>query len=347
MRLIRTYRLVWPAQVVKKVRPDWDVELYDPGMVKTATDERGNLTKLAGIEKPGEIDLLVLQRIGIPASLRFMEWAQRQGIAVVVDSDDAMWCIDEDNIAHRAWTGGAFHFKYLDQACEIADLSTVTTERLSRRYGRHGRVEVIPNAIPEASRNLKSLRDEHDPTVTIGWAGFTATHPHDLKVCGDAVAQAVVDTGCKVRVIGDAEGAERDWKLPKGTVEQFGPFSLGVNYYTGLTAMDIGLVPLRDSHFNHSKSWLKALEFSAMGVPVIASPNEDNRRLAKDVPILLANSPSEWYDLIVRLVTNPEERAERGRTARESVLEHHTVESQGEMWARAWERALNRRAKLS
>ena len=342
-----TLRCLWPAQVVKKARPDWTVEVYDPATVKVATDPQGNLLKLQGIDDPYSIDVLVVQRIGIPASFRLMEWFSRQGTAVVVDSDDAMWAIDRENMAWKSWNGSQYHWQWLDKAAEVADLVTVTTERLARRYGRHGRVEVLPNRVPEAVFSLESKRAEYDQTATLGWAGFTGTHPRDLRVVGDAVKNAVEDTGAKVRVVGDAAGAARDWGLPEGSVEQAGPFRLGPDYYQGLTCMDIGLVPLEDSLFNHAKSWLKALEFSAMGIPVVASATEDNRRLARSVPILLAESEAEWYSHIVRLISSPQERGELGLTAQEMVRQNHTFEGNAECWANAWERAYARRRRLT
>jgi hypothetical protein len=160
-----TLRLVWPAQVVSKIRPDWKVEVYEPSSVKVATDERGRLIKMQGIPDPWNVDMVILQRIGMPASLQLLEWFAQQGTAVVVDSDDAMWAINRENIAWKSWNGGSYHWKWLDKACEMADLVTVTTERLARRYGRHGRVEVLPNCVPEAVFSLESLRDNYDATV--------------------------------------------------------------------------------------------------------------------------------------------------------------------------------------
>jgi len=341
-----TLRLLWPAQVAAKVRPDWKVEVYEPASVKVATDDKGRLIKMQGIPDPWNVDMVVMQRIGMPPSLQLLQWFAQQGTAVVVDSDDAMWAIERDNIAFNAWNGGSYHWKWLDKACETADLVTVTTERLARRYGRHGRVEVLPNCVPEAVFSLESRRGEFDPKVTIGWSGFVATHPGDLRAAGTAVHDVVQATGAAVRVIGDARGAESEWGLPEGTVEQAGPFKLGPDYYQGLTTVDVAAVPLQDSTFNHAKSWLKALEFSAMGVPVVASATEDNRRLARTVPIILADSESEFREGLRLLVEDEVERRERGAAAREAVAANFTFEQNAEKWASAWERAVARKRKL-
>ena len=338
-----TLRMLWPGEVVSKIRPDWTVEVYDPAHIQIATNGSGKLTKVRGFD-PYDIDVLVVQRIGIPSSVKLMEWMSKMGTAVVVDSDDAMWAIERDNVAFAPWNGGMYHWKWLDRAAEVADLVTVTTDRLARRYGKHGRVEILGNCVPEAALSLESRRDEFDQTVTLGWSGFTGTHPGDLRVVGSAVSEVCEETGAKVRIIGDAEGASRDWGV---VAEQVGPFSLGPDYYRGLTTVDIGLVPLRDSVFNHSKSWLKALEFSVMGVPVVASATEDNRRLAKTVPILLAESEAEWKSHLSRLIVSPHEREVRGREAKERVQQFHTFEGNAEKWANAWERAAARKRRLA
>jgi glycosyltransferase involved in cell wall biosynthesis len=107
------------------------------------------------------------------------------------------------------------------------------------------------------------------------------------------------------------------------------------------------VVPLQESPFNHAKSWLKALEFSSMGIPVVASASEDNRRLAKTVPILLAETEDEWRSHLTDLINDPDRRASIGAAAREAVRARNTFEDNAENWAAAWERALARKKRLT
>lgn len=338
------YRLRLPAGAVQRVRPDWNVEVYRPSDVKMGVDAGGQLVQVQGIADPSTVDLLVMQRVATSAQAQFLSWMQMQGAATVMDSDDAMWCIDKENTAWEYWNGnrGPQHWRWMDTASGVADLTTVTTKHLEKRYGGHGRCEVLPNCVP--GDPITSVRDSLDPTVTVGWAGFTSTHPGDLRTCGDAVRRAQADTGCLLRVVGDASGAAQDWGTP---VEQVNPVPLGPSYYSALTTMDIGLVPLADTPFNRGKSYLKALEFAAAGVAVIASPTPANWTLSKTVPMLLARTPQEWYDAIVYLINNPEERAGLVGMARDAVHSFHTYEENAERWAGAWERAMNRRTRLT
>lgn len=335
--------MILPANAVRGVRPDWEIDLYPPKAVDIGSGPGGEITAVRGLRHL-DYDLLVMQRIGTPVSVKFVQWATERGIAVSIDSDDALWAIDKDNQAWRAWNGAQNHWRYMDDATAWADLSTVTTAHLGTRYGKHGRVEVIPNFVPGEVFDYESP-GRFDERVSIGWTGFTRTHPGDLTVVGDAMQRVLAETEAVARVIGDAEGAMRDWGIH--SIESIPPLVLGPDYFQGISLLDIGVVPLRDSTFNRCKSNLKALEMSAMGLPVVCTPTPANRLLAKDVPLLLADTPDEWHEHLTRLVNDPEEREWRGRAAQDAVRAGWTIEANAERWALAWERAVNRRVRLS
>lgn len=338
------YRMQLPAAAVSLARPDWDIELYPPRSVQLAGDPAG-LRYVKGLHDPAGLDLVVMQRVGTPWAVQFLQWCGKNGIATVMDSDDAMWAIDKENTAYAAWnTKEGQHWRWTDAAAQAVDLVTVTTDRLASRYGkRHGRTEVLPNCVPAEVGDIVPVPRISD-TIVIGWAGFTATHPRDLLVVGDAVRRVVSETGCKVAVIGDAQGAATAWGVP---VEPIPPATLGKPYYTALTALDVALVPLEDSTFNKSKSYLKALEFSSVGVPVVASDTPANRALSKTVPILTSETEKDWYHHLHALVTMEGYRKEMSSIGFRSTQKFHTYEANGERWAAAWERAIRRRQMLT
>jgi len=337
------YRMQLPAGAVQQIRPDWKIELYRPGDIQLAGDLAG-LRAVKGLPDPRGIDLLIVQRVGTRMTFQLVEWASRNGIATIMDSDDAMWAISKDNTAWQGWNTEACHWSWMDRTAEVVDLVTVTTPALAKRYGRkHGRAEVLPNCIPGEVENVVSERDKYPDTLTIGWAGFTGTHPHDLQVVGDAVKRVASEYHVKVRVVGDAAGASVAW----GTdVEQVDPRPKGMPYYHALTSIDIALVPLDHTPFNNAKSYLKALEFSSVGVPVIASPTPANRSLAATVPIHLAVTSSDWYRYLVYLIEDDAFRQDVRGEAYRAVQKHHTYEANAAVWAETWERAVARQAKI-
>lgn len=324
--------------------------MYRPGSIHVHNEKDG-IQAIRGLPDPWSVDLVVTQRLGKVALVNFMKWFQQQGTAVVVDNDDAMWCIDRENIAHRSWNGmAADNWAFCDRAAEIADLATVTTPFLAKRYGSHGRVEVLENCVLEEALHLpREKHEQHWGKVSIGWSGSTVTHPRDLLVVGDSMRRILDDypNEAIARVVGDGFGAARDWGISyPHQMHDLGGRALGPDYLSGVSSLDIMLVPLQSSSFNSGKSFLKALEASSQGVPVIASPTPDNLKFGKTVPILFASTPQEWYDQIKFLVDNPKERANRGKAAREAVLRHWTYEKNAERWIAAWERAVDRRQKM-
>lgn len=340
-----TYRCIAVAAAVRKIRPEWRIELYKPGALKMNVLPDGKLQAIRGLEDLTGVDLIVTQRVGKSGSVQFLAWMQRHGTAIVVDADDAMWCIDRSNVAWKSWNNEVQHWRFMDEASRLADLTTVTTAALAKRYGKHGRVEILPNRVPSQVLGLPSIRTLYPPTVTVGWSGFTATHPTDLPVVGDAVAQVVAKHEVAVRIVGDGKGVAEAWGLDPVKVEPTGGVPME-RYHTTLTCLDVMLVPLADTPFNRAKSDLKAREAMTMGIPTIASPTPANRALAKVSPLMLASSRFEWRSYLDRLVGDPEYRARKGAESRDAMA-GQVLEEHAEMWAQAWERAAVRRSRLA
>jgi glycosyltransferase involved in cell wall biosynthesis len=337
------FRLTWPAQAVGLARPDWTVSVYPPEKIQAGF--RGKeFVGVQGFPDPLP-DLLIMQRVGTPGQYNVLKWASEQGIATVVDFDDAMWCIDKDNYAWSSWNMGnthGQHWKYCDEAAVIADLVTVTTDALARRYGRtHSRTEIIPNYVPRAAVDLPKKQNE---VFTAGWAGFTQTHPGDCRVSAPA-AQAVLDAGGRLCVVADAKGAAKEWDVPLDRVESIPPQKLGPDYFASLSSLDLMLVGLRETPFNRAKSTLKVLEAGAAGAFAIAPDNPPHRALMRSgYPVELARSPSDWADTAKWLASVPaDERTDMSAALVELVKENWTIESNAERWAAAWQRAMNRK----
>jgi hypothetical protein len=101
----------------------------------------------------------------------------------------------------------------------------------------------------------------------------------------------------------------------------------------------VGLIPLESSSFNSAKSRLKGIENMAAGIPWVASPREEYRRLHRESGCgLLAETPKDWYSQIKRLLTDDvlrKEQAEQGRI----YMEKQTIQANAWRWAEAWNTA--------
>jgi glycosyltransferase involved in cell wall biosynthesis len=340
-----SYRVIWPAAMVQKAHPDWTVELYRPSDIKTGVDRDGRLAFLQGLDPKG-IDVVIMQRIGTPATYALLRWFQDQGTAVVLDADDALWCIHKENAAWKAWNSTQHHWEWMDQAASVADVVTVTTKRLAERYGRHGRVEIIPNRVPAGVTD--NPRVDHDGPLRFGWAGYVGTHPADLHVIGNAATRILDDTDAEVLIVGDGQGILGAWNLHDHAARATatGPLPIDL-YHAGLAHLDVGLVPLEDSVFNRCKSGLKASELAAVGVPAVVTPTPAHTQLAREgFPLLTAEKPREWFDQVRRLLTQPSFYTDVAGRALEAARTH-SMEQHVEEWAATWQRAAARRVRLA
>ena len=328
-----TYRLIEPAKAVQEARPDWDIRVYPPkGHVKLGLDRRGRVVQIRDLD-PWP-DVMVMQRTGTPVLAGAVDYLQSQGVAVVADFDDAMWCIDRGNTAFGAWNNPhrhrGQHWSWCDYVAKRADLVTVTTNHLARRYGRHGRFEVLPNRIPD---RWVVEQDSVGPGVA-GWAGYLKTHPGDCEVSRPAAERF----DC-LRVVGETPG--RMGQIWGREVEGIASTPLGPDYFQALAQLGVMLVGLRQTSFNRAKSTLKVLEAAAAGVPSIAADTPPHRALAREgFPVLLASTPEEWR-LDAQDLMNPSYYEQMRQFVLEA-LPRYLMSTQAERWAQAWERAAAR-----
>lgn len=343
-------RLIWPAEVLRAQGADVVVA---HGRDDPAYDERFDV---AVIQRP------MLRRLVEGVSpfepVGVIRRLQADGIRVVVDIDDDFTALNRKNDVwdrvHPTRSPDC-NWQHLTEACRQADLVTVTTPRLAAVYGGHGRVAIIPNHIPAS---YLSIPRPSNPVPLVGWTGAVKTHPDDLQVTRGGVAKAVRVCGAQFGVVGPAEGVQAHLWLDSAPVlvqERLGlpveidgagiprPGWVDINAY-GLAAaqIDVGIVPLELTAFNQAKSWLKMMEFTALGVPCVGSPTDPNREFAARYGLPLAGKPRDWERWVTRLVTDEALRVEMSEAGREA-MRAETVEANAGQWWDAWERAYGRR----
>ena len=285
-----------------------------------------------------DADVVVLQRplqANVAGSIPIL---QAKGVRVVVEIDDDFEHISRRNVS---WSSVQPHLNparnhtHLMRACEQADLVTVSTPALAAVYGRHGRVQVIPNCVPESYLMIR--QDPHDD-LYVGWSGSTQTHPEDLQVTGGGVARAIEQhPRAKMAVVGTGVGVKS--RLGLAEIPLASGWRTLPDYPDAVAQFDVGIVPLERSLFNEAKSWLKGLEYAAVGVPFVASPTQQYRDLVDQGAGFLADSPRQWQKLVAHLLRDDDFRAEAAARGR-AVAERWTIEANVERWTEAWSKAL-------
>jgi hypothetical protein len=332
------YRLAWPASVLQQQGHDVVIvpPSKDTGFLVKMEEQPDGSQKLISVQVPEGADVIVLQRPAHKFQPQLIKMLRQEGIAIVVDMDDDMSSIHPDNSAFRNYSQRSntpFSWRTAEECCKLATLVTTSTQALQKVYAPHGRGVVLDNYVPEAT-----LFYNKPETGCFGWAGTTLSHPNDLQVTGDTVRR-MMEVGYSFRVVGGPSKVKQNLRLTEdpvctGTVElQHWIRTIG-------ETMDVGMVPLAPTAFNTSKSRLKGIECMAAGVPWVASPRGEYRKLNKESGCgFLADTPKQWYAHLTRLMTDDVLRKEQAEMGKE-YMQTQTYQANAWRWLEAWERAV-------
>jgi len=210
-----------------------------------------------------------------------------------------------------------------------ADLVTTSVEPLAERMRKlNKRVAVCKNRI-DASL-LEMQRPRRDKLV-IGWAGGPS-HGEDMKEAAYGLRRVLdwhPDTieahfiGADLRRIINRRIRFSRWA------------KLTWDYYR-LIDFDIGIAPLRPGVFTDAKSAIKAMEYGALGIPVVASDVTPYRDYVVDgVTGWLVRTPQEWAARLRDMVNDKAMRTEMGAKAKE-VAAGHTIQTGWVDWEAAY-----------
>lgn len=327
------FRLIWPAQVLQAMGHDVVIVKPGEGNLRGQVDANGNTI---AVSAPKDADAIIMQRITHRQLSQGIKIWRARGIAVIMDMDDDLQAINPNNPAwaalHPTQGKAGFDWRVSADAARDCTLLTTSTPELAARYGQHGRTQVLRNCVPAFY-----LTNNHQDSEVVGWGGSVASHPGDLEVMGSAMNK-LTESGVHFRVVGPDWGVEKaagvrsNWSATG---------SLDMGDWPGRLAQElgVGVAPLADTRFNHAKSWLKPLEYAALGIPAVMSPTPEYSMLNKLGVGRLCRKPKEWERTCRELVRDAGLREHLSQKGREvaSVL---TYEQRAWQWAEAWTRAV-------
>ena len=222
-------------------------------------------------------DIAIVQRTAIDPQLvgPVLDEVGRRDIPLVVDLDDDILSIDRD---HESFTEYVPHLQSLEELLRAADLVTVSTAQLRTVIEpRARRTVVVQNMLDEflwfGGRSNTAQAAEPSGrrrTYNLLYVG-TRTHGGDLALLRPVLEELRDRHGLDVRlsviggepdVFGGSGWYERVQRPP--SISQYPTF---VPWLRSLpNRWDAAVAPLQDNALNRSKSDLKFLEYSALGL---------------------------------------------------------------------------------
>ena len=240
----------------------------------------------------------------------------RRRVPFVFDFDDAIF------VSYRSPSNGYLSYlKFAAKAstiCRLASHVMVGNPYLaeySRQFNPH--VTIVPTTIDLNKYHVVERAADPHPVV-IGWTGSFSTVQH-LDTLRGALQKLAQREKFRLKVIGTPayklEGVEveaMDWHADTEVED--------------LTPCDIGIMPLPDDAWSKGKCGLKALQFMALGTPVICSPVGVNTDIIQDGENgYIADSEDEWVEKLGALIRSAESRKRIGLAGRATVEERYSA----------------------
>lgn len=263
----------------------------------------GSLARRSLFKRGAAFDGVFLHKKGLNPFDAF--WLRKYARKIIYNFDDAVMYSDKNpDRCSRS------HFASFRRSVRLADLVICGSAYLAEHARRfNSNVEILPLGLKVGDYRVDPA-DKADDKVRLVWVGSEGTLSYL-----DGVRPALEQIGARfdqvvLRVICDKFPELKNIPVEK---RLWSKDALG----TDLRTSNIGLAPLPDNPFTRGKCSFKVLEYSAAGLPVVASPVGTNtEHVRENVTGFLARSADEWIERIAQLVENPELRETMGKSGR-------------------------------
>jgi len=302
-------------------------------------------------------DVVIFSRTYAVDPLAIMRKYKAAGKKVIYEVDDCLWEVNPDNPSAAVATEQRHQYETL---MKEVDAITTTTKVLADKLRKlNDNIFVCPNGI---DLDYFHERPHQNKELVIGYTG-AASHWADLQLVTQVLAelqkkhpfqfvimgmtgppiddemygyQQIIGRGLQPEKNAYMKSALKWYEIIKTMNFLHVPFFSPELYGEALARcdMDIGIAPLLDNNFNHSKSCIKFYEYATMGTVTLASKVLPYKN---EVNYLAKNKFKDWYKKLERLIVDEPFRekllAEQRKWVRDNRLMSETVKS--------WEKAID------
>jgi glycosyltransferase involved in cell wall biosynthesis len=270
--------------------------------------------------------VLVFCRYSGPHAAYLTKWARREGVPVVFHVDDDLLNVPaEIGVKKHRSHNEPRRLATVRHLLEWADLVYCSNERLKERFKAQGfATPMVAGRIYCSGEILVPARERR--SCKVGYMGFD--HAHDFEMVLPTIIQFLRRTPDAV--------FELFGSIPKpASLDEFGERISLVppirNYDDFLREFsrldwDIGICPLAKSDFNLVKADTKWVEYTSVGIAVIASRDTVYDECCADGCGILAETPDEWLAALETLSNDPSGRRAQVDRAQAKLRSSYSTE---------------------
>ena len=329
------YRLFSPA---KYLTQEHNINYHVSNNFKLGyPDERMPLYQSALLDIYRKYDTFVFQREFRVNVFEFMKIAQDVGkIRCINEIDDDFESILESSPSYKDTQTALPKMRYFWAHSNVLTCTTEPLKEVLSKYNKN--IHVIPNAIDFDYFDPWVKKNYERDTIIIGWTG-SPYHFEDIAFIEQYITD-VVNKYDNVKFLYAGHFQKRgniQYEFFKGIPNDKKIIlpSVPICFYPKLLSMiDIGIAPLANNKFNESKSNLKYLEYSALGIPSVCSdiyPYRNTITNGED-GFIAGNSFKSWQNALELLINDFPARKTIGEAAREMVYKKFNIKDVVNQW---------------
>lgn len=308
--------------------PFWSVDVweifYQSGhiMKKTTGLLRGVFRRFALLARVRNFDCVFIHREAMPIGPPIIEYILANVLSkkIIYDFDDAIWIRNYSAANKGIARFSKFHRK-VRAICNYSWKISVGNSFLAEFASQfNNQVRIIPTTI-DTERHHNRLKEHSEKSkLTIGWTGSHSTLIH-LREIEALLSRLQEKTDFELHVICNADPKFRLVKY------QYVPWNME-SEIEDLMKFDIGIMPLRNTDWERGKCGFKALQYMALGIPVVATAVGANKQIVqhnKSGILIDPEKPEDWIPILDKLLHNISLRKSFGIAGRQIVEDRFSV----------------------
>lgn len=288
-----------------------------------------------------QVDALCVYRCRYRGRIKqMMQEAKQYHIPIIYDIDDAIFDYEHmdyvPDIDKNVYGDFKTYSAELLECMRQADRITVSTDCLKKAVER-----CLPNKPVFVNRNVASMQMQGisrsiyearknrrvDGKIILGYFSGSNTHNGDFALVAATILEIMKKYPHVYLKIGGCLELPREYDMMSDRIvrKDMVPWQ---RLPEEIAKTDINLMPLEDTFFHKCKSENKWMEAAFVGVPTIATYNEEIAGATSDgKDIVLCHNLEEWHDELEKLICDANYRNKIADCAHDTVLQQKTTQS--------------------
>lgn len=267
-------------------------------------------------------DVVVIHRTSNVIDLHMTKKLKDQKTKIIFDFDDALF--------HMRLPGRFVAYSDIQKIISLCDAVTVGSHYLedyAKKFNEN--VFLLPTPVDNELFKPYNEKIKDKNKIVIGWLGNgTDFQLRYLKILKKALSSLAKKYELKFRIV-----SALSQNIKKEFENEIYEVDFGFDEWVSLSEVpkaisdfDIGVMPLIDEPFANGKCAMKALEYMAMGIPVVASSVGENKYAIKNnYNGFLAQNTDEWIKYIEKLILDTDLRNNMGLNGIKTIKEQYSL----------------------